>query len=226
MPAPKPQISFLLRNYRNSSIFYSSGQASAYYWPHRLQLESSSVNRRCCRSDQSFHVLGNDDPPYQFPGKEIVSRYGCLPHAAANQFTSAPTFVAIVSKFVHKSYAHCKYELEAYFVTSALAKSISKIGFPWRTKGSYSTHHRFQSLLTFRADNDSIRFHKIVDCITFPQEFRIRDDIEIAGSVWFQSSRIFLEVPTGTVLLLTTILYSSSPLRSQNFPICSETPST
>ena len=68
--------------------------------------------------------------------------------------------------------------LAAYFVSSALAQSMTMIGAPVRVNGEYSSSISSVARRILRADDDAIGLHEVLDRRALLQELRVADDAE------------------------------------------------
>ncbi len=66
----------------------------------------------------------------------------------------------------------------AYFVSSAEGGSITRMGLPVRTKGSYSLRMTASTVRVVGPDHDAVRLEEVVDGRPFLQELGVRDDRE------------------------------------------------
>ena len=142
-------------------------------------------------------------------------------------FTSAPYFSHRLAISLMKLILHASMALLAYFTISALRTSMIRIGWPWRTNGSYSSRITLpaSSLSTPHTTRSGL-----LKSVMASPSFRNSG----LSAMWKGTlvrllirSRTLWLVPTGTVLFTTTVLVlPPGPMRSSSSAMSFATAST
>ncbi len=140
--------------------------------------------------------------------KKFFPIRGSLPIPFLIHSMSAPTFSQRFARSFINVIFVARNEFAAYFVSSALFSSMTMIGLPVRTKGSYNSAKVsavFLSLVPM-----TIRSGFKESCSAVPSLRNSGLDTTFMSCLLLFSNicRIFSTVPTGTVLLLTMIFDS------------------
>ena len=96
--------------------------------------------------------------------------------------------------------------LATYLVISALSGDMTRNGFSVRRNGAYSSCSTSPTSCAAHADHDAVGLHEVVDRRAFLEELGIAGHVAVAAGVLLAAARRSCAfVPTGTVLLVTTI---------------------